>query len=52
MGVCRANLREKNLMSLLFNFAFCLEQESRKNWPNRPESYTNDIKVNHTQKRN
>ena len=27
-----------------------LKQESRKNWPNRPESYTNDIKVNHTQK--
>ena len=44
---CREN---RNLTSLLFNFAFVLKQESQTNWPNRPESYTNDVKVNPTQK--
>ena len=46
----RADPKEKSLASSLFNFTLVLKEESLKNWPNRPESYTNDIKVNPTQK--
>ena len=49
-GVSRANLRERNMTSLLFNSHLALKQESGKNCPNRPESYTGDMKVNPTQK--
>ena len=61
MGVSIANLREKepdvisekrNLASLLFHFAFSLETRISEERPYRPESYTNDIKVNPTQKDN
>ena len=50
MGVSRAMLRKKK--PDIFTLRFCIQsrQESRKNWPDRPESYTNDIKVNPTQK--
>ena len=51
MGGSRVNLEIKETLSpnsLISRLV--LKQECRKNWPNRPESYANSIKVNLTQK--
>ena len=43
LGVSRANLREKKHDIFTLQFPLVLKQESRRNWPNRPESYTKTI---------
>ena len=47
----QADLKEKK-ERLLYSPISCLvlKQESWKSWPNCPKCYTNDIKVNPTQK--
>ena len=51
MGVSRVNLEVKETLSLNSSVSrLVLKQESRKSWPNPPESYTNGMKVNLTQK--
>ena len=51
MGVSRVNLEIKETLRLNSSISpLVLKQEFRKNWPNRPESYTNGIKVSLTQK--
>ena len=47
VGVSRANLKEKEPDVFTLRF---LKQEFQRNWPNRLESYINNIKVNPTQK--
>ena len=47
-SVSRANVREKKSDASVLSLV--LKRESQKNWPNRPESYMNNITVNPTQK--